>query len=345
MVAEWRGEHVTRSIADINRAWYSISGPFERASLEQLQFFTEKDGARHRIRLRAFREHLAELARGRGAPAVETFDVQQRWVEHLDSLGLDRVLLRYMGEMNHSEAGASAIARWRTEVDFIRFFVKTVIDPGEVESLQGQIAATADKIRRLPDLERQLRFEQSIHAELGPLAESVRALRRTEETYGQVRSDASSLLRGFEARGGIERERATASEQRARERGRAAQQFESNADRWQDIAREHEQTAARFAQTEAAESYEEAQRRDEQSSRDAQAWRLTEDLARRDAAEAELRAIEGLAAQEREHFAPIERQRDDAARVLAATLTATAANAETNATDADVRARTKATRP
>lgn len=338
MVAEWRGEHVTRSIADLNRAWYSISGPFERASLEQLQFFIEKDGARHRIRLRAFREELAALARGRGAPAVETFDVQQRWVEHLDSLGLDRVLLRYMGEMNHSEAGASAIARWRTEVDFIRFFVKTVIDPGEVESLQGEIAATADKIRRLPDLERQLRFEQSVHAELGPLAESVRAHRRAEETYGQVRSDARLLLRGFEAREGIERERATASEQRARDRGRAAQQHESSADRWQDSAREHDQTAARFAQTEAEESYAEAQRRDEQAGRDVQAWRLTEDLARRDATEAELGAIKELAAKERERFAPLEQQRDEAARALASTLTATATRADTNATDADARA-------
>src|SRR6185437_3205771 len=131
------------------------------------------DGAgRRRLPLRRYIEQIEEMGQsGHGAGVAVTIEKkQQKWLEHLDNLGLDRAIFRYQGEMNHNEAGASAIARFTTDLKFIEFFLNAVMDPDELAILDRQFDEVADKVQRYPEFERRVRFEEAALTELEPLA-------------------------------------------------------------------------------------------------------------------------------------------------------------------------------
>lgn len=324
LVAEWPGGRASKSISDLSRVWYTVTGPFARASIDQLQFLEEHDRVRRRLRLAAYREQLNALSRTRGV-TVDLFEGQLRWVEHLDKLGLDQVLLRYMAAMNRNEAGASAIARWRSEADFISFFIETAVDPAEIDSLDDQLDATARKVQRLPALLRQLAFEEDLHVALGPLQEAVARHREAETEHVDAIRDAETLLSEMEVRGAIEAARASEAAARAERAGKAEAQHKSEADRLDDIAGEHAKAAADFTLDGARADDRAAEAHLKEAERDVTAWALTEDLVGRDEVAAALLVAEEAAALEDDRFRPREAEREEAARGLATALHITAA--------------------
>jgi hypothetical protein len=205
LAAEWRDGRrpVDPKPEDPKRLWYSVRGPVEMVGVDHLTF--EVDVAanggivRRRLLLRRFQEQLEEFRKtgGRTKLEVSTTNVQRDWVEHLDKLGLDRALFRYQGEMNHNEAGASAIARFKEDRDFIKFFLDAVFDSAELAVLDREFEEVADKVRRFPEYERRLRFEQAALRELEPLAGLVAALTAARAEAQAARTTATNLLAAF----------------------------------------------------------------------------------------------------------------------------------------------------
>lgn len=340
LVAEWRGGRPTGKPEDLVRLWYSLRGPAELVGVDQLTFDallpSEAGPVRRRLPLARFREQLEELRTRKGRPrvGVTTTSIQRDWIEHLDQLGLDRALFRYQGEMNHNEAGASAIARFRCDMDFIKFFLDAVLDPAELAALDREFDEVADKVRRFPEYERRLEFERAALAELEPLGGLVARLAVAREEAQAAKDDALRLLAAFTGAEALVRER----EQRAREvvaaKAAEARQLTADADRQRDEWRELRRLGAELWQKEAELTHEAAARREAILEHDVRAWTLTDELARHDDAAARVSALDAAYAAEVERLRPLQTARDEAAERLARHLRAEAVVAERQAAEA-----------
>lgn len=330
LVAEWRGGRPSANPSDLVRLWYTIRGPADIVSADRLAFEAEVQGddglVRRRLPLRRFREQLAEIGKGerRGGPVVTMTETQREWIEHLDALGLDRALFRYQGEMNHNEAGASAIARFTKDLDFVAFFLNAVMDPAELAVLDHEFEEVADKVRRYPEYERRMRFEEAALTELEPLAALVTAAAAARTEAEAARGAALGLLAAFASGAAIARDREQAERARFRERGADARRLAANAERLRDEWREYRRIGAALWLAEAKTDYEAAERRAQAAELDVRAWAITEDLARLGEAAAEVRALDAAYAAELERLRPLQVARDEAGRTLARRLAADA---------------------
>lgn len=345
LVAEWREARrpADPKPEDLKRLWYSIRGSAGMVGVNHLAFEIDSSSdngpVRRRLPLRRFREQLEELRKSgqRAKLEVSTTEVQRDWVDHLDKLGLDRALFRYQGEMNHNEAGASAIARFREDRDFIKFFLDAVFDPVELAALDREFDEVANKVRRLPEYERRLRFEQAALTELGPLVELIAALAAARSDAQAARTSAMTLLSAFVQAEVVARTREQTERQRSRDQDAEARRLTVAADRFRDEWREFRRLAASFWRDDAAAEYENALKGMEAANLDAQAWSLTEDLARYGEAVAKVKALDAAYAAEMERLRPLQTSRDDAATRLARALSANVVLAAEEVTAARVR--------
>ena len=357
LVAEWRDGRRPSDPRpeDLKKLWYSIRGPAELTGIERLSFEIEvADGGsmvRRRLPLRHFHERLEELRRtvNRTKFELTTTNVQRDWVDHLDQLGLDRALFRYQGEMNHNEAGASAIARFKEDRDFIRFFLDAVIDPAELAGLDREFDEVADKVRRFPEYERRLRFEQAALRELEPLVGLVVALAEARAEAQIARESASMLLAAFTHAETAAREREQRERQRSRDQDAEGRRLTVTADRFRDEWRELRRLEAAFWRADATAAYDAASKQKVRAELDVRAWALTEDLARLAEAEAKVKALDRAYEAEIERIRPLQVARDEAAARLASHLASNAVLALNEASEArgradDARARSAAAR-
>ncbi len=345
LVAEWRDSRrpAEPKPEDLKRLWYSIRGPVGMAGIDNLTFEIDvaADGGtvRRRLPLRRFQEQLEELKKTgiRTKLDVSTTSVQRDWVEHLDKLGLDRALFRYQGEMNHNEAGASAIARFKEDRDFIKFFLDAVFDPAELAGLDREFDEVADKVRRFPEYERRLRFEQAALRELEPLAGLVTALAAARAETQTARSTAMNLLAAFTGAEMIARSREQRERQRSREQDAEARRLTTEADRFRAEEREFRRLGATLWKTEAKRAYEASAQRTVRAELDVRAWGLTEDLARLAEARARIKALDEAYETEMVRLRPLQTARDEAATRLVRHLAANAVLAAHKASAAKTR--------
>jgi hypothetical protein len=345
LAAEWREGRrpADPKPEDLKRLWYSVRGPTGLVGINQLTFETDgpSDGnsVRRRLPLRRFREQLEEIRKTgqRAKLEVSTTEVQRDWVDHLDKLGLDRALFRYQGEMNHNEAGASAIARFREDRDFIKFFLDAVFDPMELAGLDREFDEVANKVRRFPEYERRLSFEQAALTELGPLVELVAAFATARSAAQAARTSAMKLLSEFAQAEAVARTREQKERQRSRDQDAEARRLTVAADRFRDEWREFRRLAATFWRDDAEAAYEKALKGMEAANLDAQAWSLTEELARLGEAAAKVKALDAAYAAEMERLRPLQTARDEAATRLARVLAANVVLAAEEVTAARVR--------
>lgn len=345
LAAEWReGRRPAEpKPEDLKRLWYSIRGPLEMVGVDQLTFEVDvaADGGtvRRRLPLRRFQEQLEELKKTglRTKLEVSTTSVQRDWVEHLDKLGLDRALFRYQGEMNHNEAGASAIARFKEDRDFIKFFLDAVFDPAELAVLDREFEEVADKVRRFPEYERRLRFEQAALGELEPLAGFVVALAAAQAEAQTARTAATNLLAAFMGAETIARAREQLERQRSREQDAEVRRLTTEADRFRAEEREFRRLGAALWKTDAKRAYESAAKRTARAELDVRAWGLTEDLARLAEARAKVKALDEAYEAEMERLRPLRVARDEAAIQLDRRLAANAVLAAHEASAARTR--------
>jgi hypothetical protein len=344
LVAEWRGGKPTGKPEDLARLWYSVRGPVDVVSVDRIPFDvdvqTDGGSARRRLPLRRFREHLEELKKSASHVKVELSmtEVQREWIEHLDKLGLDRALFRYQGEMNHNEAGASAIARFKEDRDFIKFFLDAVFDPGELSVLDREFAEVADKVSRFPEFERRLRFEQAALAELEPLDQLVAALGIARGEAQTARREALHLLAAFTESASIAQAREQRERHRSRDQDAEARRLTFLADRLRDEWREFRRIDGALSLDEATAAYQAAAARTAEAELDVRAWALTEDLARLQDAIAKVSALDEAYAIEMERLRPLQTARDEAAAQLADVLAAKAVLAASEASLARARA-------
>ncbi len=328
LAAEWRGGKPTGNPADLTRIWYSIRGDVDTVGADRLEFETEAvaDGSTvmRRIPLRRFREQLTELGKGerRGGPVVTITEVQRDWIEHLDSLGLDRALFRYQGEMNHNEAGASAIARFNKDLDFVDFFLKAVMDPAELAVLDREFEEVADKVRRYPEYERRLRFEEAALSELAPLAAEVEAAKTAQTEADTARRAGLLLLSSFVGGSAVAEERERTERIRLRERDAEARRLTGEADRLRDVWREYRRVGAAMTLDAAQAAFDAAHERTVAAELDFRAWSISEDLVRHGEAAAEVRVLDEAYAAEQKRLRPLQEQRDNAGHALARRLLA-----------------------
>ncbi len=346
LAAEWRDGRrpAEPKPEDLKRLWYSIRGPAGIVGVDQLTFEVDvaADGGtvRRRLPLRRFQEELEELKKTgvRTALEVSTTSVQRDWVEHLDKLGLDRALFRYQGEMNHNEAGASAIARFKEDRDFIKFFLDAVFDPAELAVLDREFEEVADKVRRFPEYERRLRFEQAALRELEPLAGLVAALAAARGEAQKARTASADLLAAFTGAKTIARTRDQRERQRSREQDAEARRLGTEADRFRAEEREFRRLGAAHWKSDAKSAHDIASKRTERAEMDVRAWVLTEDLARLGEARAKVKALDEAYQAEMDRLRPLRTARDEAAIRLARHLGANAVLATHEASAAKVRA-------
>jgi hypothetical protein len=346
LVAEWREGRrpADPKPEDLKNLWYSIRGPVGMVGVDRLTFEIDiaADGGtvRRRIPLRRFREQVEEV-QNTGVSAkleVSTTSVQRDWVDHLDKLGLDRALFRYQGEMNHNEAGASAIARFKEDRDFIKFFLDAVFDPAELAGLDREFDEVADKIRRFPEYERRLRFEQAALGELEPLLGLVAALAAARAEAQIARTSALMLLAAFTGAEAIARAREQQERQRSRDQDAEARRLTVTADRFRDEWRELRRLGAALWKDDAKAAYDAASERTARAELDVRAWGLTEDLARLAEAGAKVKALDASYETEIQRLRPLQTARDEAATGLSRHLAANAVLAAHEALAAKARA-------
>lgn len=346
LAAEWRDGRrpAEPKPEDLKRLWYSIRGPVGTVGVDQLAFevdvAAEGGTVRRRLPLRRFQEQLEELkkAEARSKLEISTTNVQRDWVEHLDKLGFDRALFRYQGEMNHNEAGASAIARFKEDRDFIKFFLDAVFDPAELAVLDREFEEVADKVRRLPEYERRLRFEQAALSELEPLTGLVAALAAARAEARAARNAAVDLLAAFSGAEAIARTRERNERQRSRDQDAEARRLTTEADRFRAEEREFRRLGAVLWRRHASRAHEAAIKHLAGAEMDVRAWGLTEDLARLAEAGAKVRALDEAYEAEMQRLRPLRTARDEAAVRLSRNLGAKAILATREATAAKDRA-------
>jgi hypothetical protein len=342
LVAEWRGGVPTGNPGDLVRLWYTVKGPIDQVGIDHLVFdapgSNDDEPIRRRLPLRKFREQLEELGRGRGGPAVSTTDTQRVWVEHLDKLGLDPTLFRYQGQMNHNEAGASAIARFTSDLAFIDFFVKAVMDPSELDILNQQFEEVAEKVRRYPEYELWLRFQRASLAEVEILAAAVRRETDARTAAEAARLEGLNLLASFAAGATVARERERTEEQRAIERDAEARRMDTQADRARDDMRAYRRIEAEMKRDDAETRYNQVAREHDLAGRDARAWELVEWLVLFQQAEAKVATLEVQYTVEQQRLRPKQERRDSAGVALRERYLANAVVAEADATEETTRA-------
>lgn len=344
LVAEWRGGRPTGKPEDLIRVWYSMRGSAHLVGIDQLVFevdITSDNGpGRRRLPLRRFREQLEEFKKtgGRNSLDISITEVQRDWVEHLDRLGLDRALFRYQGEMNHNEAGASAIARFKEDRDFIKFFLDAVFDPAELAGLDREFNEVADKVRRFPEYERRLRFEQAALEELEPLVGLVSAVANARTEAQMARTSALNLLAAFVGAETAASTREQRERQRERDQDAEARRLIAMADRFRDEWREFRKLAAVFWRDETEKAHAAESKRKQEADMNVRAWAITEDLARHADADAKVRVLDEEYAAETERLRPLQTARDQAAMHLARQLAANAVIAANESSIAKSRA-------
>lgn len=330
-VAEWKGGRATGNPSDLNRLWYSIKGPADRVGVERLAFDAEDaDGARRKITARRFREQVDDLRRDHRVD-VKFEDTQRGWLAHLDSLGLDPALFRFQATMNRDEAGASRLARFRDDLDFIEFFLDAVIDPAQLGVLDNEFAEVADKVQRYPETERRLRFAQAAIAHLEPLAAEVAAFHDAASALSAARTGALLLLARFEAARSVVEERMSAAREREQRRGEDYRQHDRRSQTLFDEAREFRRLLAQFRLSEVRGEHEQTAERMDRASLDERAWGSVEELFALRDARASVEALSRAAEAEQDRLRPLQAERDGAARDLLSRLAADTVIAESDA--------------
>jgi hypothetical protein len=330
LVAEWRAGRPPNTPSDLDRLWYTLRGPATIVGADRLNFHIEEPSeggpVRRRIRKQVFEQRLAELAASprRGAPEFTKAEKERPWVEHLEALGLDHALFRYQGEMNHNEAGASAIARFTKDLDFIAFFLDAVMDPGELSALDREFDEVSEKVRRFPEYERRIRFEEAALVELEPLAALVVAAATARDEAAAARRDALAQLSAFAGGEAAARERERTQRARFHTCDAEARRLTAVADRWRDESRELRRIAAAMYVQETEIAFETSARRAAEAELDVRGWSITEDVVRVNEATAEVRVLDAQYEAELHRLRPLQLRRDEAARALARRLAADA---------------------
>ncbi|RKN44795.1 hypothetical protein [Streptomyces hoynatensis] len=345
-VSEWRGRQVSGDPRKFAEAWYSFR-PGPGMSLDSLPVAESTalrpradgaSGARGRRRtMKGFRDVLTET--GKAYPNLDVVweEVHERWIEHLNRLGLDPELFRYQREMNADEGEAAGLFAVKNDSDFTDLLLRAVTDTRDTDGLADLVHGFAHKLGRRAELAAERDFTAGSLDLLTRITEAAAARDAARAVHAGAERRTRALAARLAARG--ERERGLAAElaERVAAAGRAVTEAEG--------AREHAAlTAAELAYRHAtlalgaAEKAATAQRRELTEARTLHsAWQAAETvLQHRAAADRAARVAAAIREAERD-AAPALAARGRAAAALVRALHAAAAAAERAAAEQEER--------
>jgi len=330
-VYEWRNQQHSSDSQNLREEWWTLR-PHEGAlTLETLP--TRADGRKRR--LASFKEQLEAAQRGHPELDLVWTNVQRKWNEHLDALGLDPELFKYQREMNADEGDADELFAFRMHDAFVDFLLKAVTDREGPTELASNVERYGEKLRDRERLQLEQTFVEGALERLVPLAEAAArreeaerglrdAQRRGEEAHGQLADAAQAATQEH----GRLTERADHEDARARTLDTRTRELQAQLS-------ELRLRAAQFRLDAAQEHLDKADAQHNQSHATLDAWRASEPLAAHlDAVANARRLADALADAERE-AAPLMERRTVAARRYAGALLGLADAARTAADQAD----------
>ncbi len=353
-VYEWRGRQHSSDSQNLREAWYTLRpgagaltldtlGPDAGAlTLDTLPTRTERDGATFKRPFVSYKEKLDEVNRAHPELDLVWTDVQRKWMEHLDAVGLDPELFKYQREMNADEGDADEAFKFATHEAFVDFLLKAVTDregPGE---LATNVERYAEKLRERERLQLEQRFVDGSLDRLRPLAAAAERRESAALALGDAQRDGEDVraqLAAAAQAAAVDQDRCEA---RAEEQEARARTLDTRGRELQEQLRDLRRRAARFRLDSAEAALAEAERARSTAQLELAAWRATEPLAAHRAAAVRVKVLnEQLANAERE-AAPLLEQRSTAARRYAGALLARIDDAREQASVAEDTASTSA---
>ncbi len=341
-VYEWRGRQHSSDSQNLREAWYTLRPADGALTLDTLPARAERDGSQFKRQFGSYKEKLEEANRAHPELDLVWTDVQRKWVEHLDALGLDSELFKYQREMNADEGDADEMFAFRTHEAFVNFLLGAVTDREGPNELATNVDRYAEKLRDRERLQLEQAFVDGALERLRPLAAAAEcreaaaanlraAQHAAEEAHGLFAAAAQA------AAGEHERLQARADEQEGR-----ARTLDTRSRELQEQLRELRRRAAQFRLQVAEAALAEAESARSAAQRELAAWRAAEPLAVQRAAAARVKALDAqLAAAERE-ATPLLERRAAAARLYAGALLALIDDARAAAHSADTAAASSA---
>lgn len=215
--SEWRGRQVSNDPRKFAEAWYSFR-PGPGLSLDNLPVAESTavrplvegaSGAQGRRRtMKGFRDAITEA--GKAYPHLEVHweDIHDRWIEHLQELGLDPELFRYQREMNADEGEAAGLFAVKKDSDFTDLLLRAVTDTRDTDGLADLVGGFGNKLGRRSELIAERDFTAGSVDLLGRIVEAAETRSRARDVHAGAERRTRTLARRLSARGVQERVRA-----------------------------------------------------------------------------------------------------------------------------------------
>lgn len=334
-VYEWRGRQHSSDSRNLREAWYTLRPQADVLTLDTLP--TQQD--KHKRTFTSFKEHLEAADREHPELELAWTDVQRKWHDHLDAVGLDPELFKYQREMNADEGDADELFAFRNHEAFVDFLLSAITDRQGPTELATNVDRYTEKLRDRERLQLEQAFVEGALDRLRPLAvanqresEARRTLRdehrRGEQAYAQFTAAAADA----EATRTTLGQRADAEDKRART-------LDTRGRELQEQLRELRRRAAQFRLTTAEDMLSVAEQGWTDAHLALHAWRATDDLARHRAAAAEVKRLSAALTDAEQEAAPLLARREEAAKRYAGALLASIDGARERAQRADDDAR------
>ncbi|MDY0163552.1 hypothetical protein [Desulfobotulus sp.] len=136
------------------------------------------------------------------APLVQQTTSQKEWEETLEGLGLDPWLIDRQVDFARTEGGIKDAFRFKSEGDFLSFFLGCVTDMDAAKDLRGRMDQDLSKMKDRPRKRAQLQAVRSLKeriADFDTFAALWRSAGKAIEAWRMQLGEASHLLHGAEA--------------------------------------------------------------------------------------------------------------------------------------------------
>ncbi|MYV96809.1 hypothetical protein GT354_00645, partial [Streptomyces sp. SID3343] len=211
-VSEWRGRQVSSDPRKFAESWYSFR-PGPGLDLDGLPV---QVGGRRRT-MRGFRDAMTELHKAYPDVDVVWEEIHDRWIEHLNALGLDPELFRYQREMNADEGEAAGLFAVKNDADFVDLLLRAVSDTADTDGLADLVDGFAVKLAQRAELTAERDFVEGAVELLDAVGEAAARRTRVRAVHRGAEDTARGLGRELGARAELERERTAELARRAAE--------------------------------------------------------------------------------------------------------------------------------
>jgi len=141
-------------------------------------------------------------ARDHLAPLIQQTTSQKEWADILEQLGLDPWLIDRQVDFARTEGGIKDTFKFRSEADFLGFFLGCVADMDAAVTLRETIDASLRKMADRPRKKRQLRAARELKGRISDfdaIARNWREAREAADAWRNRIGEAAHLLAGAEA--------------------------------------------------------------------------------------------------------------------------------------------------